>query len=418
MIRTCVFRCELPKADADALNRESGRIYTDTLVQHYRVLRKVGHWLSRFAGQRVEDSTGGATFLHAHSRDAAQDGFYEACRGAKAAKAKGLEAKYPRRRKRYRTTEWKSTGIRKRGEKLLLALARGHEPIVVELPQHLRGLPPGAFVEARLVYNKASRRYDWHLVIEDGVQPPEQPPGDGVAAVDLGEVHPATVSDGQDAAVISCRALRAVNQYTAKRLAAIQAKQAKCQPGSRRWRQLQQRKSRFLAEQEQRKRDLEHKVSREVVDWAVEHQVGTLAIGDVRDVGDGKRLRKEQQQKVSQWAHGRMGKYITYKAQAAGIAVVENVDEAYTSQTCPTCGRRHKPRGRRFACPACGLAAHRDVVGAVNILSRFCYGTLGNIPPPQPMYRHPFQTGKRSPSDTGLALKRACGSREREATRL
>jgi hypothetical protein len=37
MIRTHVFPCLLSKAEADALNRESGRIYSSVLVRHYRV---------------------------------------------------------------------------------------------------------------------------------------------------------------------------------------------------------------------------------------------------------------------------------------------------------------------------------------------------------------------------------------------
>jgi IS605 OrfB family transposase len=66
------------------------------------------------------------------------------------------------------------------------------------------------------------------------------------------------------------------------------------------------------------------------VEWAKEREVGALAVGDVRDVADGKWLKKEQQQKIGLWSHGRQRQYITYKAQAAGIQV-EFVDEHYTS---------------------------------------------------------------------------------------
>ena len=77
MIRTHTFACHLPRADADALNRESGRIYTQTLVWHYRTYRHTGHWLSVFAAQKLGDSLSGTT-LTAHSRDAAQEAFYKA----------------------------------------------------------------------------------------------------------------------------------------------------------------------------------------------------------------------------------------------------------------------------------------------------------------------------------------------------
>ena len=45
------------------------------------------------------------------------------------------------------------------------------------------------------------------------------------------------------------------------------------------------------------------------------------------------------------------------------------------------------------------------MVGAANILSRFVYGELGRVPAPEPKYRHPFLTGKRSPADTGQVAR-------------
>ena len=146
------------------------------------------------------------------------------------------------------------------------------------------------------------------------------------------------------------------------------------------------------------------------MDWWVERQVQTLALGDVRDVADGKRLNKKSQQKISNWSHGKMRRFMGYKAEAAGIIMKDDVDEAYTSQTCPSCGHRHKPKGRVYTCPACGFCGHRDVVGASNILSRVIYGELGKVRPPQTVkYRRPAagrnpSPGKRrmrSPSDTG-----------------
>jgi hypothetical protein len=84
MLRTVQFACTLPKDDADALNSESGRLYTDTVVCHYRVSRRTGVWLRPEQGERWEDAHGGPTTLHAHSRDAAQQGFSNACTTAKA----------------------------------------------------------------------------------------------------------------------------------------------------------------------------------------------------------------------------------------------------------------------------------------------------------------------------------------------
>ena len=121
---------------------------------------------------------------------------------------------------------------------------------------------------------------------------------------------------------------------------------------SRRYKRILARKSRFLARQKRKRRDIEHKVSRSVVKYAVERGVGTLAIGDVRDVADGVDYSKIANQKISGWSHGQVRRYIEYKAEAAGIqTVLEN--EAYTSQTCPNCLHQAETQGTRV--PLSGL---------------------------------------------------------------
>jgi putative transposase len=376
------------------------------LVWHYRLYRKQGVWLAPKSGERLEDALGGPTTLHAHSRDAAQQGFYKACKTARACRDVGLEVKYPHRRKRWRTTIWKAPkGIRVHADTLLLGRARGAAPVQVPLPSNLLPLSQAAFLEVRLVWDRAARHYTWHVVIEDGTKPALPPSGDHTAAVDLGEIHPAALTDGKETVIITCRALRANAQYTAKRFSELRAKQAQKRKGSRAFRRLQRRKSRFLAKQKRRARDMEHKISRAVVQWAKEHQVSTLVIGDVRDVADGKRLNTKNQQKIGLWSHGRQRQYITYKAIASGMAVTL-VEEAYTSQTCPGtlpdgtgCMQCYKPKGRVYRCPACGFTAHRDSVGCANLLSQHYTGEPGHVVPPKEKYRYPY-VGKRSRLDT------------------
>jgi putative transposase len=417
MIRVQSLPCSLAKAEAGALNRESGRVYTTMLVWHYRIYRRTGHWLSKYAAERLEDYLGGPTILHAHSRDAAQEGFYDACKVARSQQKTGVDMRYPHRRKWYRTTTWKNTGIQVHDGVMRLARSRGLEPIRVALPSHLLAHPASAYKQVQLVWDRAARRYAWHVTLEDGVVPAPAP-GSDIVAVDLGEIHPAALTDGHEAVVITARRLRATHQYTAKRLSELQAKQAGKQKGSGRWMRLQRRKNRFLAQQKKRTRDIEHKASRAVVEWAQEHKAGMLAIGDVRDVADGKRMAAKSQQKISLWPHGKMRAYITYKAQAEGI-IVGLVDEHDTSKTCPRCGRQYKPRGRVYRCSKCGLVAHRDVVGSVNILSRKLHGELAKIVPPPlaaTKYRYPSWTGKRSRLDTAELAR--VGTSQREAAGL
>jgi putative transposase len=396
MIRTHILPCGLPREEADALNRESGRIYTDVLVWHYRIYRRTGHWLSPGAAERLNDSFGPST-LHAHSRDAAQQGFHKACKTARTNRAQGFDVRYPHRRTFYRTTVWKATAISVKGECLRLARARGLSPIWVLLPPELAALPPTVFAEMRLVYEPISRRHQWHLVVDDGREPPE-PPGQATLAADLGEVHPAAVANEQGEVVIfSARDLRALNQYRNKKLASLQAAMARKQKGSRRWKGLARRKSFLRARNKRQRRDSEHKVTRAIATHARAEGAKRLVIGDVRDIGKGKRLNSNAQQKVSGWSHGKQVEYLSYKLAAAGIGL-ERQSEAYSSKTCPCCGMHNKPKGRNYRCASCGFVGHRDAVGASNQVSKAVHGEYGHVQPRCVRYRRAF---RRSSRDTG-----------------
>ena len=75
--------------------------------------------------------------------------------------------------------------------------------------------------------------------------------------------------------------------------------------------------------------------------------------------------RKKNNRSLNSWSFYRLTKFIKYKASLAGIRLV-HVDPYKTSQRCPTCGREHKAKDRKYVCE-CGFHAHRDVVGAINI---------------------------------------------------
>jgi hypothetical protein len=124
VIRTHILPCALPSHVADALNQASGALYTQVLVSHWRVVRHKAHWLSEKAGTRWSDSRLPTKPLHAHSIDAAQQGFYRAGATTRALRKAGCaDAKFPHWRKRFRTTIWKNTAIKKDGAVLTLSIS-------------------------------------------------------------------------------------------------------------------------------------------------------------------------------------------------------------------------------------------------------------------------------------------------------
>lgn len=110
-------------------------------------------------------------------------------------------------------------------------------------------------------------------------------------------------------------------------------------------------------------RDLNHKIMRSFVTWAVENGVAKVYGGNPEGVQRKKR-RKIVNQKLSRWNFGKHLEYLTYKLATVGIEI-EKISETYSTQTCPKCGRRHKCGSRNYRC-SCGYFAYRDIHGARN----------------------------------------------------
>jgi putative transposase len=122
-------------------------------------------------------------------------------------------------------------------------------------------------------------------------------------------------------------------------------------------------------------KDINHKLSRAIVNHAHEHGVGIIRLEELSGIRAGTtstsrsaNARKNNRMKNT-WSFYQLTLFITYKAQRLGIKV-EQVDPAYTSQECPACGARNKAQDRTYICAECGWHGHRDTVGAINISRR------------------------------------------------
>jgi putative transposase len=86
----------------------------------------------------------------------------------------------------------------------------------------------------------------------------------------------------------------------------------------------------------------------------------------------GKAKSKEISRRVSYWHRSRLKDRIEFKASAAGCRR-EQVNPAYTSQTCPECGYLDQAnrKGDVFQCLKCGHRGHADQIAAQNQKSRY-----------------------------------------------
>jgi IS605 OrfB family transposase len=112
-------------------------------------------------------------------------------------------------------------------------------------------------------------------------------------------------------------------------------------------------------------KDIDHKLSHDIVETAVAHDVKTIKLERLANIRSTTRTSRKNNNNLHSWSFYRLAQFIEYKAKLTGIAV-EYVNPAYTSQTCPVCGHVHHADDRNYVCK-CGFHIHRDVLGAMNI---------------------------------------------------
>ena len=115
--------------------------------------------------------------------------------------------------------------------------------------------------------------------------------------------------------------------------------------------------------------DLNHKVSRQLVDLALRYPNPVLAFERLDGIRDRVRGSKKFNRMVASWAFRQLIDFVLYKAERAGVRVVF-VDPRGTSRTCPKCGhasRANRPKQSHFRCVACGYQGNADVVASLNI---------------------------------------------------
>lgn len=112
--------------------------------------------------------------------------------------------------------------------------------------------------------------------------------------------------------------------------------------------------------------DQDHKISRQIVNFAIQNQVSVIRLEQLQNIRNTARTSRKNAKNLHTWSFYRLAQYIEYKSNMVGIKV-EYVNPKYTSQTCPLCGERNHAKDRKYVC-SCGYHAHRDRVGAVNII--------------------------------------------------
>lgn len=148
-------------------------------------------------------------------------------------------------------------------------------------------------------------------------------------SIDLGLDNLATVvtNTGLNPIIVNGKGLKSDNQYYNKKKAHYQsvAKQMNNQHYTNRLYRLTQKRNLKIE-------DYLHKASRYIVDFALEHQINTIVIGNNKNWKQSNSLGKVTNQAFVSIPHQKLIDKICYKAQLCGIQVILT-EESYTSGT-------------------------------------------------------------------------------------
>jgi putative transposase len=264
---------------------------------------------------------------------------------------------------------WKQNGIKHDSKNNRIRLSKGAnhkdhpralEYILVEYETR-----PGVTVEnlqqVRAVYDKATERWEIHLVCKHKIETPDAP-GNETAGVDLGICNFAAVAySTEEAELYPGNRLKQDGYYFPKEI-------AKCDDSGG------ERATRLHKKWSERRTHFFHCLAKHIVERCVEQEVGRINIGKLAGVreddnGESKNWGKHGNLDLHGWAFDRFSNILKYKAKVEGIKVVE-VDERDTSKTCCVCGRKDESqrveRGL-YVCETCDAAFNADVNGAENI---------------------------------------------------
>ena len=361
------------------LNRLSAEVWNECLRLSKEYHLEHGKWIPK---KELRNLMKKRFTLHSQSVQAILDKYIWSRDNTLKAKRKGYSnQRYPYKTKKHYNTKWAKDGfvLHSNGKvelKLGLLNQKRQKPLVV----WVKSLPKGVVKEIELVFD---RELKLCMSYEDGVE--FQPnTGHRTVAIDIGEIHSLTaIHEDGEAIMITGRKLRSVKRLRNKKVAELQRKMSKCKKGSKQWKKYNRAKQYISSKSVAQLTDSLHKTTKNFVDWCLKEQVKEVVIGDVEGVQRHTSKRKKKNRKVrskkhnqrmSQWQFGKLQDYLKYKLATFDIQL-HKIDESYTTQTCPACGRKKKVSSRNYKCH-CGYKQHRDIHSAINIWSKYIYGDI------------------------------------------
>ncbi|MFO7966483.1 MAG: transposase [Archaeoglobaceae archaeon] len=213
-----------------------------------------------------------------------------------------------------------------------------------------------------IVYNRLSGYWYAYQPVE--VEPLHQPIGDKRAYIDLGVRVPIMAEVDGVVWGYSGNSLLSDWWYWTNKISECHSEIKRVNGKSK-----SKRLSKLYRMRRKRFRYQVNCIVKDFVEQCYTRSVSEIVMGNLTGIRDnGNNMGKKSNSMVHNfWSHAYLINKIVEKAEEHGIKVIQ-VDERGTSSQCPKCGSKNVvKKGRLFKCKDCGLEAHRDAVGSVNI---------------------------------------------------
>ena len=274
--------------------------------------------------------------------------------------------KLPYKNKKYMPTGWNQSCMTIDYDKNIIKLARKTEnnksnPVICyckTIPKYI--------VEIELMYKNGlylAIKYK-EPKVNDNIQ------SNNMAAIDLGEIHSiASIDNNGNAIIITGRKLRSIKRYRDKEMGKLKSLMSKYKKDSNEYKKYNRALWSLKYKIDRQILDCIHKTTKLYLDYCLENNISKVYYGDLDSCtrNTNGKVSKKVGQKLNEWNYGLLMLQMKNKLSRYGVELIK-VSEAYTSQTCPNCSERHKPKNRNYICK-CGYTQHRDLVGAINILN-------------------------------------------------
>lgn len=202
---------------------------------------------------------------------------------------------------------------------------------------------------------------------------------DEYLSIDLGMNNLCSCVSKDDCFILNGKPLKSINQFFNKRLSELQSERPlKDKKQDYNYNSSKIRK--ISLKRELKINDLLHKASKYLVNYCVQHKIGTIVFGGNKEWKDSIQLGKQTNQNFVSIPFYKLLKMLEYKCKMIGINLVTQ-EESYTSK-CDSLAfesveKHTEYKGRRVKrglfLSSLGKALNADINGALNILRKYLH---------------------------------------------